>query len=96
MKHVIVRYRLKADRVAEHERLLALVFEELATHKPEGLAYRVWRLADGVSYVHQASLSGPGNPLTALGAFRAFTAEIGDRCVEPPASADATVAGSYP
>lgn len=96
MRHVVVRYELKADRVSEHEALLAKVFAQLREEKPEGLRYEAWKLADGVSFVHLARVSVPGNPLVALSSFKAFTADIADRCVDPPVSSDATVAHSHP
>lgn len=96
MRHVVVRYKLKADRVTEHEGLLARVFAQLQDEKPEGLRYEAWKLADGVSFVHLARVSVPGNPLVALSAFKAFTADVADRCVDPPVSSDGTVAHSYP
>jgi hypothetical protein len=99
VKTVVVRYRLKADRVAEHEALLARVFEELAVVKPAGLRYRALKLADGVSFVHlaeHAAADGAGeNPLTSLPAFRAFVASIRERCDEPPAASDTTALGAY-
>ncbi len=95
MKRVVVRYRLKADRVAEHEALLLPVFEELERSRPEGLSYEAMKLADGVSYVHIATLAGPENPLVALASFKAFSADIRARCEEPPAPSDGTLVGSY-
>lgn len=94
MKRVVVRYRLAAERAAEHEALLARVFEELAAVRPPGLRYRALRLADGVSFVHVAE-HGDENPLTALPAFKAFVANIRERCEEPPVAADAAELGAY-
>ncbi len=95
MKLVAVRYRLKAERAAEHEALLARVFEELAAARPPGLRYRALRLADGVSFVHLAEHADGANPLTALPAFKAFVANIRERCEEPPIAADAAELGAY-
>jgi hypothetical protein len=96
MKHM-VRYKLKADRVAENERLIVKVYDELAASKPPGLHYATFRADDGVSYFHVVfhDFEGAGNALTALPAFKAFTAEIRDRCVEPPARVELTEIGSY-
>ena len=95
MRRVVVHYRLKADRVAEHEALLLPVFAELSQARPAGLSYEAMKLADGVSFVHVATLAGTDNPLLALASFKAFSADIRARCEEPPASADATLIGSY-
>lgn len=94
MKHVVVRYKLKADRVAEHEALLQGVFEELTERAPEGLAYNVFKLGDGLTFHHVAMIAA-GNPLASLDAFKRFVAEIGSRCDEPPVSSEGTLMGSY-
>ena len=57
MKRVVVRYKLKADRVLEHEDLIHKLFAELATARPAGLSYRALKLEDGVSFVHIATVS---------------------------------------
>jgi hypothetical protein len=95
MRHVVVRYTLKPERVAEHEALLARVFEELAAVKPLGLRYEVLKLQDGLSFVHRAALDGEGNPLTALDSFKRFSADVKSRCDVAPLASDATSFGSY-
>ena len=97
MRRVVVRYRVRAERVAEHEGLLRDVFAELAHVRPDGLAYRAMKLEDGVSFLHVATVATADgrNPLTALRAFQAFTASIGDRCEERPVSSPATTLGAY-
>jgi len=37
MRRVMVRYKVKPDRVAENERHIAKVFEQLERDKPAGL-----------------------------------------------------------
>ena len=56
-----------------------------------------FRLADGVSFVHVASIEtrDGSNPLTASPAFTAFLSQIADRCEEGPLVMDADVVGSY-
>jgi hypothetical protein len=97
MKRVMVRYKVKADRAAENENYIARVFEQLERDKPPGLHYATFKLDDGVSFVHIASLeaAADGNPLRELSAFKAFTAEIRDRCEEPPATVNLSEVGSY-
>lgn len=95
MRTVIVRYRLKADRLDEHLRLLGAVFDELAQKKPAGLRYGVTRAADGLSFTHVAAMQGPGNPLAALAAFQEFTSGVGERCEEAPAATDVSIVGDY-
>ena len=56
MGKVVVRYKVKPERVEENERLIGRVYEELAESAPEGLRYATFRLDDGVSFVHIASI----------------------------------------
>ena len=56
MKRVMVRYKVKADRATENERYIASVFEQLKREQPPGLRYASFKLGDGVSFVHIASL----------------------------------------
>jgi len=94
MKKVMVRYKVKKDRVEENEKLVKAVYEQLHQESPKGLRYATFKLADGVSFVHLAVIEGE-NPLANLPAFKAFQAEIKNRCDEPPAPVDITEIGSY-
>ena len=96
MKHM-VSYRLKPERVAENERLAAAVFEALKQQQPPGLRYATFRLADGVSFMHIVSHEEADgvDALTALPSFRAFTADIKDRCEVPPHRVELKEIGSY-
>jgi len=94
---VIVRYTTKPDRADENQALVENVFGELAADRPAGLRYATFRLADGVSFVHVASVETADgtNPLAAVPAFGEFLQGIGDRCDEGPLAVDATTVGSY-
>jgi hypothetical protein len=72
MRRVIVRYRVKPDRVAENEELVRAVYAELAGVQPEGLRYATVKLDDGVTFVHVA-VHERDNPLPGLASFRAFS-----------------------
>jgi hypothetical protein len=97
MKRVMVRYKVKAGRAVENERYIAGVFEQLERNSPPGLRYASFKLPDGVSFVHIVSHEGAdgGDALRALPAFKAFTAEIKERCEELPVTAELTEVGSY-
>jgi hypothetical protein len=97
MKRTMVRYKIKADRVAENERYIASVFEQLERETPSGLHYASFKLEDGVSFMHIVSMetADGSNPLAALSAFKAFTANIRDRCEEPPVAVDLQEIGAY-
>lgn len=97
MRRVIVQYKLLPERVEENVRHVEAVYAQLAAERPGGLRYATFKLPDGVSFLHVASVeSADGqNPLVALEAFRQFTASIAERCVEPPVSRELTEIGSY-
>ena len=96
MRQVMVRYKVKPDRVAENEELVRAVYDELGGVAPAGLRYATFRLEDGVSFVHLAIQTEDGpTPLAKLGAFQRFQAHIRERCDEPPAVTDVSLIGSY-
>jgi hypothetical protein len=97
MAVTVVRYKTKPDRADENQAFIEEVFAELNAERPEGLRYLTFRLGDGVSFVHIASIEtvDGANPLAATLAFGAFQREIADRCEEGPLVMDATVVGSY-
>ena len=94
---VVVRYRTKPERADENQALVEKVFGELKAQKPAGFHYASFRLADGVSFVHVASVETDdgSNPLNASPAFAEFQREIGDRLEDGPYPSGATVVGSY-
>lgn len=94
-RRVVVRYRVKPERVEEHEALIRQVFTDLTTQRPAGVDYQAMKLEDGVSFVHVAKITTADgkNPLTELASFKAFTAKIGERCDEKPVSS--TVATAF-
>ena len=94
MRQVMVRYKVKPERVAENEALVRAVYEELAERAPDGIRYATFRLDDGLSFVHIALLD-DGQSLDELAAFQRFTAEIRDRCDEPPATSSLSPIGAY-
>ena len=73
------------------------MFAELAEREPEGFTYKVFRLEDGVSFIHVAIEHDVDEPdsLQDVPAFQAFVADIADRCDRPPVATGATVVGGY-
>lgn len=94
MRRIMVRYRVKPDRVAENEESVRAVYAELARTRPEGLRYATLRLADGATFVHIAEHGDP-NPLQQVEAFRRFTETVRDRCETAPEATELTEIGSY-
>ena len=97
MKIVLVQYKVKADRAAENVALIDKVFEQLMAEQPRGLQYASFKQPDGLRFVHVAIVTAAdgANPLTNLAAFKAFAANVADRCEEPPAAVELTPVGSY-
>jgi hypothetical protein len=93
MRQVIVRYKVKPDRVAENEALVLAVYDELARTAPAGFRYATFR--DGASFTHVALSDGDASPLPQLAAFQRFQQDLADRCDEPPAATDVAAVGAY-
>jgi hypothetical protein len=91
----VIGYRTTPESADENERLIRAVFTELSQAQPTGIRYEAFRLDDGVSFVHVATLDGGQNPLTTSTAFARFQSGIQDRCVEGPTPADGLAIGSY-
>lgn len=97
MKRVMVRYRVKRDRLEEHVGYIRNVFDEFAKEQPAGIRYAAFRLDDEVTFIHLASIETADgkNPLNGMPAFKAFAEKIKDRCDEPPVAADLHEVGTY-
>jgi hypothetical protein len=96
MSKVMVRYEVKRERAQENEQLIRAVYDELQVSMPAGLRYATFRAGDGVSFVHIASNeTGGPNPLLEVAAFERFQQNVGERCVEPPASVELHEIGSF-
>ena len=98
MATIVVRYQAKPDRADENQKLIEAVFAELDENEPEGFTYKVFRLDDGVSFVHVViehdDVANPDS-LQDVPAFQAFVAGINDRCDVPPVAMGAAVVGGY-
>ena len=97
MRRVMVRYSVKPEAVEANEQLIRAVYAELARDKPPGLRYATFKLPDGVSFVHIASVETADgvNPLLALAAFQEFTGTIKERAVEAPVTVELDEIGAY-
>jgi hypothetical protein len=93
---VLVRYKTSEAQAQANESLVHAVFDELRVRKPEGLRYSIYKLADGVTFIHVATLeTRDDNPLATLPSFKAFQAQLKDRCVELPAVTELSPVDSY-
>jgi hypothetical protein len=98
MATTVVRYQAKPERADENQRLIETVFAEFDERQPEGFTYKVFRLEDGVSFIHvviEHDDVADSDSLQAVPAFQAFVADIAERCDIPPVAMGATVVGGY-
>jgi hypothetical protein len=97
MNQVIVRYKVKPDRVAENVELVRAVYDELERTNPPGLRYATFQFDDGVSFVHVAvnETDSERSPLSGVAAFKDFQREITERCEEQPRVSEVREVGSY-
>ena len=97
MKTTVVHYQVKPERADENQKLIEAVFAELEVAEAEGFTYKVFRLEDGVSFIHvviEHDVEAPDS-LQAVPAFQAFVADIAERCDIAPVAAGATIVGGY-
>lgn len=90
---VVVRYRTRPDQGETNAELIEAVFRELAETSADGVAYTVFRLEDGVSFVHVAV--DPDRILPGVAAFQAFQQDLAARLEDGPHGTPATVVGSH-
>ena len=97
MRQVMVRYKVKPELAQENERLVRAVYDELEQSAPAGLRYATFKLEDGVSFVHLASIETDDgrNPLQDIAAFKRFQANAGERQDEPAVTSEVREIGSY-
>jgi quinol monooxygenase YgiN len=97
MKTLMIRYKVKKDQAAANEELVHAVFDEVRTRRPAGLRYATFRLDDGVTFVHIATMAEPaaGDALTGLPSFKAFQKNLHARCVEAPEPVELHPVDSY-
>jgi hypothetical protein len=95
MRQVMVRYKVKPDRVEENEKLVRAVYDELRQTEPPGLRYATFKLDDGVSFVHLAITRTTESPLSKVMAFQEFQKEIGARTDEDPVVTELDEIGSF-
>jgi hypothetical protein len=93
----MVRYQIKPEAVADNEALVGAVFKALHAQRPAGLRYACFKLDDGLSFMHlvDADDAAASQALTALAAFKDFTAGLAQRCEHAAVRTELTEIGSY-
>ena len=96
MNRRLIRYKTKPDMADKNAGLVAAVFAELQTARPEGLRYLTLRLEDN-TFIHLVETTSDDgtSALPKLAAFQAFQNGIRECCAEPPLVRGATIVGNY-
>ncbi len=95
MKTIIIRYKVKEDRVEENINLIKKVFEELKELNPADFKYKSYFLKESGEFVHIAEIYGEENPITKVKAFAEFQKDLKDRCIEPPLATTPELIGEF-
>jgi hypothetical protein len=97
MKAIVVRYQTKPERADENQELIEAVFADLEQRSARGFTYQVFRLDDGVSFVHAVIEHdvADADSLQDVPAFQTFVRDIADRCDVAPVATAATVVGRH-
>jgi hypothetical protein len=97
VKTTVVRYQAKPERADENQRLIEQVFVELEERQSEGFTYKVFRLEDGVTFIHVVTEheTEKSDSLQDVPAFKAFVAGVAERCDVPPVAMGATIVGGF-
>ncbi|ULH14049.1 hypothetical protein MF271_00795 (plasmid) [Deinococcus sp. KNUC1210] len=96
MNVMMVRAKVRAEKVADLESSLKTMFAALERTQPQGVQYASSRLPDGTTFVILLALAQePHNPLSTVPEFRAFQEGLRGWLSEPPVAEQLTVVGSY-
>jgi hypothetical protein len=97
MMQLIVRYRVKAEKVAENEGLVRAVYNGLREIGDPDVHYATFKLKDGQTFVHMAWFPSEekNKVLTELGAFKEFQKGLKERCEVQPDNQPLAVVDSY-
>ncbi len=92
----MVTYRVKDGRADENAAYVRDVMADLDARSTEGVAYSVYLLEDGVTFLHVVEEEGDGGKVQVSEAFQRFTATlVEDRCADTPQLHQMTLVGSY-
>ena len=93
---MMIRYKASEARADENAALIRAVFDEIRARAPKGIQYVCYRHADGVTFVHMATITTLEKDwINALPSFKAFQAQLKERCVEPPVVSELNALESY-
>jgi hypothetical protein len=92
----MVTYRVKDGRADENSAYVRDVMADLEARGTTGVAYDVFLLEDGVTFLHVVDEEGDGGKVQVSEAFQRFTATLmEDRCAGTPELHTMTRVGGY-
>jgi hypothetical protein len=91
----VVQYRTRADCADHNQWLAEQMCHELNALDPGGVHLQIFRLEDGVGFVHVVVFDGTVDPFTNSPAFAAFHDGFNDRLVGTTTATRAVLIGSY-
>jgi hypothetical protein len=96
MRRTLIKYKTRPEMADKNAELIAGVFEELKSTRPEGVRYLSLRLDDD-SFIHfvETDASDGTSVIPGLAAFKVFQSGIRERCIEPPFTGSVTIVGNY-
>lgn len=96
MKHLLINYLVKPEKVEENISLIKSVFEELKVSGIEGVKYAAFRMGDNL-FVHVARFetNEAHERFTSLQSFRDFRKDIVSRQIEKPVTNHVEEIGSF-
>ncbi|THJ69088.1 hypothetical protein [Candidatus Frankia alpina] len=96
MTAMVLRSTVRSEYAPEVESAVKALFAALERHRPHGVHYASYRLADGVTYLVVLQVEdGIDNPLPAIAEFREFQENLKGWLAAPPIPEQATVLGDY-
>jgi hypothetical protein len=97
MDEQLIRYTTKPEQAARNEELIRAVFGELRQTQPSGLRYAVFKLSDGVTFLHfvQNEHADETSPLLTVKAFGEFQEGLAERRADGPSRDRLVPVGSY-
>jgi hypothetical protein len=92
MSPMLVRYRVKPEKIEENARLIREVFRELRARAPRDARYLVLKLSDG-TFCHL--VEDGSKTVSGLEAFAAFRRGGEERRLDEPQQLEAAIVGNY-
>lgn len=78
--HALMRYTIKADQLQTHLDLLRDVYDDLATRRPDGIAWTTYQVAGTRTFVEFVEGPDLPQPLPQIDSFQRYRTGLDDRC----------------